>query len=371
MANNRVLVVGGGVIGLSIAWELNRRGFQTVVADINPFGRKASWAGAGILAPAKFETMTQPLDRLKAYGSQLHRVWSHALRQVTGIDNGYSECGGLYLARTVGERAALLGLLDEWSQYQIDFEHLEPNSLPTAIGPKPMLAVSVPCEGQIDNRMHLSALVEACSRSGSVLIPCCGAMQFKFLDSRCEAAIVENINEEIVFDHLCVAVGAWSTELVQQFGISLPVIPVRGQMLLYKLKQKSFAHILNEGSRYLVPRSDGHIVVGSTTEEVGFDEMTTESAMSDLTNFACQWVPGLNDDCLVSSWAGLRPASHDGFPFMGRLSEFENVWIATGHFKSGLQMAPAVAEIMSDMLQGNSPKMNTSAFDSSRLNVEA
>ena len=98
MANQKILIVGGGVIGLSIAWELNRRGFETIVVDVNQFGKKASWAGAGILAPANFETMTQPLDRLRGYGSQLHLNWANELKTLTGIDNGYRECGGLYLA---------------------------------------------------------------------------------------------------------------------------------------------------------------------------------------------------------------------------------------------------------------------------------
>lgn len=359
------------MIGLSIAWELNRRNYRTVIVDVNDFGKKASWAGAGILAPANFETMSQPLDKLKGYGSLLHGDWSSELKKSTGVDNGYQECGGLYVARTTGEQAALIGQLDEWTEYQIPFEQLDPGSVERTLGQKPTMVVSVPGEGQICNRSHLDALIAACQNSGSELIAQCGELQFKFDSSRCEVGFAAGANRELSFDHVFLAAGAWSTSLVQQFGVNLPVIPVRGQMLLYKLKQKVTDGILNEGSRYIVPRRDGHVVVGSTTEEVGFDETTTPTAIEDLKKFAADWYPQLNASALISAWAGLRPASHDGFPFMGRLAEFENVWIATGHFKAGLQMAPAVAEVMADMLAGNPPRMDASAFAPSRLNVEA
>ena len=220
------------MIGLSIAWELNRRDWQTTVVDSNPFGTKASWAGAGILAPANFETMTQPLDRLKGYGSLLHVESAAQLKSLTGIDNGYRNCGGLYLARTAGERAALMGQLDEWQQYGIEFRELEPGSLDLPTDQQPLLTVRVPGEGQIDNRSHLQALCRACELTGSEMIANCGPLDFKTGGNHCLALVAGQ--HEIDFDHLCLCTGAWSTSLVEQFGVNLPVTPVRGQMALYK-----------------------------------------------------------------------------------------------------------------------------------------
>lgn len=371
MSRKNVLIVGGGVIGLSVTWELNRRGFQTTIVDRHSFGTKASWAGAGILSPANFQTMTQPLDRLKAYGSELHKNWSTRLQESTGIDNGYRECGGLYVARTAGEQATLMGQLYEWNQYQIGYEVLDRQALVDPLSQSPRMAVAVSGESQIDNRSHLDALAQACRGSGSTMIPHCGQLQFKFDEDHCEAAFSGQLNLDFDFDHLCIAAGAWTSALVEQFNVCLPVIPVRGQMVLYKLKQKIFEAILNEGSRYIVPRDDGHVLVGSTTEEVGFDESTTEIALAELQQFACDWLPQLNLKSQIASWAGLRPASHDGFPFMGRLAEYGNVWVATGHFKSGLQMSPAVGEIMADLIEGKSTRMETESFDPSRLNIQA
>ena len=371
LARQHVLIVGGGVIGLSVAWELNRRGLQTTVVDQNEFGTKASWAGAGILAPANFQTMTQPLDRLKAYGSNLHSTWSQTLFQLTGVDNGYRRCGGLYVARTAGEQAALLGQIDEWIDYQIDHQVVDPQQLSIRLARRPMTCVSVPEESQIDNRLHLQALQIACRKSGSRLLAQCGRIEPVFHGSRCKSMLAVERDEEWKIDQVVICVGAWSSLFLERMGVVLPVIPVRGQMALYKLEQMMFEPILNEGSRYIVPRTDGHVLVGSTTEEAGFDETTTESGMTELTTFASDWISELSSERLVTSWAGLRPASHDGFPYMGQLNELENVWVATGHFKAGLQVSPAVAEIMADQLQGTPPQMETQPFAPSRLNVDA
>ena len=116
-----------------------------------------------------------------------------------------------------------------------------------------------------------------------------------------------------------------------------------------------------------MPGDDSYLLVGSTTEEVGFDESTTTVKLAELQEFAASIVPNLNADNLVDSWAGLRPASHDGFPFIGRVSKFENVFVATGHFKSGLQMAPSTAKIVCDLSEGEEPFMNASPFDPNRL----
>ena len=369
MDNRNILIVGGGVIGLSLGWELNRRGYQTTIVDRYAIGRKASWAGAGILAPANFETMTQPLDRLKAYGSNLHPGWSRQLKESTGVDNGYRRCGGLYLARTAGERAALLGQMDEWVEYQIDHHLLGPKRLPIELAQHPAMCVAVPGESQIDNRLHLQALQIACRESGSKLLSRCKKIEPVVQDSRCQLLVVNQ--ERLQVDELIVCAGAWSKAFLQSFGVVLPVLPVRGQMALYKLDQQAFEPILNEGSRYIVPRIDGHVLVGSTTEEAGFDESTTESGLEELFQFASDWMSDLQPERLVATWAGLRPASHDGFPYMGRLAELDNVWIATGHFKAGLQVSPAVAEIMADRIQGKSAAMNTAPFDPSRLNLQA
>ena len=368
----QIAIVGGGVIGLSLAWELGRRGFAVVVFDINRLGRKASWAGAGILAPANHRTMTHPLDRLMGLGSELHAIWASHLLEQTGIDNGFRNCGGVYIARTTGERAALNGLKLHWQQHGIPFEDIDRLSdlveLETDEWDSSTRAVRVPSESQICNPAHLDALQSACRHQGVKLIDECQSCRLLHAGAGQVSLVVDG--QAIDCDLVCLCAGAWSSELLGQLGVQLPVIPVRGQMLLYKLPQQMFIPIINEGSRYIVPRTDGHVLVGSTLEEVGFDESTTDGELAELRRFAASVVPALDDRVLVRSWAGLRPASHDGFPFIGRVPGCDNAFVATGHFKCGLQMSTATAVIVADEIQGRPPLMDLRPYAADRLNAK-
>ena len=366
--SDSVLVVGGGVIGLSLAWELVKRGRQVALVDKGKLGRKASWAGAGILAPANAKTATQPMDKLMGLGSDLHRQWAEDLFEATGIDNGYRECGGIYVAETKGDKAALTGQMLNWSEYEIEFEHVDRSNHWQAdflgVGGEAMI-LNVPGESQICNPDHLDALADGCRQNGVKIYEQCGEPRLNLSNGRVDAVSIGG--DRFEFDQVCICVGAWSKEWLSQFGVQLPLIPVRGQMLMFKLEEPVFSSIINVGTRYIVPRETGHVLVGSTLEEVGFDERTTDEKLLELQQFAISMVPVLTSDKCVASWAGLRPATHDGFPFMGRLASLENCLVATGHFKCGLQMSPAVAVCMADLLEGKDTIMDVSPFDPSRL----
>lgn len=366
--SRRTAIIGGGVIGLSIAWELTTRGCEVTVVDKHRCGRKASWAGAGILTPTSMVS-GNPLDRLMAWGSRLHSDWHARLQDVTGIDNGYRECGGIYVARTAGEKATLIGQKLSWTEHEIGFEELSDiDVVNREYGlqlPADAIVVRVPGESQIRNPEHLRALQAACQMAKVRFLENVGGWQMEAESKEVVSIVIDG--ESFSFDQVFFCAGAWSQQLLAEFDVQLPLIPVRGQMLMFKLEQSLFHEIINEGSRYIVPRDDGYVLVGSTTEEVGFDESTTTVKLAELQEFAASIVPNLNADNLVDSWAGLRPASHDGFPFIGRVSKFENVFVATGHFKSGLQMAPSTAKIVCDLSEGEEPFMNASPFDPNRL----
>lgn len=367
----RTVIIGGGVVGLSIAWELVVRGYEVTVVDKHRCGRKASWAGAGILVPTSMVS-ANPLDRLMAWGSQLHAQWHKRLLVDTGIDNGYRECGGLYVARTNGEKAALVGQKLFWSEHEIAFEQLSDGSGIEDINrlfgtqlPMDALVMRVPGESQIRNPDHLRALKLTCEQQGVEFLENVNDLQ---VDAVKELSVRLRIaGDSLEFDRCVFCAGAWSQQLLAEIDVHLPLIPVRGQMLMFKLERHSFGEIINEGSRYIVPREDGHVLVGSTTEEVGFDESTTAEKLAELMEFANGLVPMLNKDCLVDSWAGLRPAAHDGFPFIGRVARWNHVFVATGHFKAGLQMSPSTATMVCDLIEGKESAMSAAPFDPSRL----
>src|SRR5205823_4200007 len=128
----------------------------------------------------------------------------------------------------------------------------------------------------------------------------------------------------------CFTAGAWTGQLLARLGMSIGILPIRGQMVLFRSSQPPIKRVVNEGSRYLVPREDGHVLAGSTEEEVGFDKRTTAAAIAELTAFARDLVPALRNATIEQTWAGLRPGSFDGLPYLGRLPSLRNAFIASG-----------------------------------------
>ena len=368
----KVAIVGGGVIGLSLAYEMSHRGHEIVVVDRERMGRQSSWAGAGIFPPSNSETAIHPLEHLEARSDELHPIWAADLKQQTGIDNGFIRCGGLYLARTVGEKAALAGVAGEWQERKFEATALSRLELKTRFGKlnchgdEEMLAWWLPGETQLCNPHHLKALVAACQINGVTLLENCGEAFFNRSDDEVKGIVLPNRNKEtIVADAYCVTAGAWSQQIISE----LPMVPVRGQMLLYKLDAAPFVAIINEGSRYLVPRQDGHVLFGATIEEAGFDTSTTTAGLANLHQHASDLLPSLTEDRLIKSWAGLRPGTFDGFPYIGPLANHDNVFIAAGHFKAGLHLSPATAEVVADLIEQKDPAIDLRPFAPSRVTI--
>ena len=375
----RNIIVGGGVVGLSIAYETASRGHEVVLIEKDKFGRKASWAGAGILMPVNRQTAIHPMEHLEAIGHETHRQWSEQLLKQTGIDNGFRDCGGLYIARTSGEAAALTGLLLEWEERKIEFQELDSSEfsdrfnhlVDSVTTSSAFKAVWAPGESQFTNPRHIEALVAACRKLGVTMKEECGSASVNVSDGK--IASVAAGPEEWVGDNYFFAAGPWTQELVQPLGLPLPMQPVRGQIAMYKLDTTAAENatiasgpIINEGSRYLVPRTDGYILTGATIEEVGFECHTTPDEIAGLRGWAQGLVPQLNESTFVKSWAGLRPGTYDGFPYLGLLGNFENAFVATGHFKTGLQLSPATAIVLADLIEGKPPIIDLKPLSPSR-----
>ncbi len=178
---------------------------------------------------------------------------------------------------------------------------------------------------------------------------------------------VEVDGRMVAADVVCIAAGAWSGELLKPLNLQLPTTPVRGQMILYRLPQPAIKFVINEGPRYIVPRDDGHVLVGSTMEEVGFDDSTAQPALEELQSFAESLLPSLAASPPIASWAGLRPASFDGLPYLGRLPGLDNGFVATGLFRIGFQASPAAALAIADLLANRPLSVELSQFRPNRV----
>ncbi len=362
------LIVGGGVIGLSLAYELAGHGMRVRVIDSGQPGREASWAGAGILPPAA-DGVDDPLEQLTALSNRLHATWSAQLRETTQVDNGFRRSGGIYLARDERLAAELAHFAARAGQHGIDAERLSSAALAElepALRPSGQLAAAylVPSECQIRNPRHLKALVAGCRLRGVEIDGGTPAEDFEIRGARVRA--VRTAAGWLAADNVCVAGGAWSGGLVRRLGVAaedVPAIrPIRGQIVLLALERMLVSRIVNEGSRYLVPRTDGRLLVGSTEEDAGFDRRTTAEATAGLLEFAFSLAPQLKQAQIERTWAGLRPATRDGLPYLGRVEHLDNAFVAAGHFRGGLQLSTGTAVVVGQLIRGQPPKIDLTPF---------
>ncbi len=353
-----VLVLGGGVIGLSTAWFLAETGVRTMIVDKGDFGRQASWAGAGILSPVDPAYARTAYDQLRWRSWTLYPALSQSLREQTGIDNGYFVCGGLELFTRADDRSS-----DEWRGEGIAFEEWTGDELRRR---QPDLAANVerayflPEMAQVRNPRHVKALQAACEKRGVRLRPNCPARSLVRKGDRIEA--VETDQGRLTAGRFLIATGAWTDSLLGPLGWRPGIRPVRGQIALLNTGTPEVRPLLLHGKRYLVPRGDGRILVGSTEEDAGFDARPTAGVIADLLALAAAFVPALAGATVERCWAGLRPGSPDGKPYLGAVPGTDNLFLAAGHFRSGIQLSPATALVMKETLLGEKPTIPLEDF---------
>jgi glycine oxidase len=379
-SNRTYGIIGGGVIGWSIAYQLAKTrtdSRESIIVFESEMSGSSSWAGAGILPPAPSGATSDPLEALQQLSRQAWPEWSAELKQRTGIDNQFHVCGGVYVARSAGEHASLLGLQQFWNEVGIVGRPLPKESwaqqYPWFAKQLPWdecrLLFEVPDEAQLRNPRHLSALRAA---SESMGVETCrldadqAARLMLHSQPHSGVAVTRGTDESYSCERLVLAAGSWTSLLLQRWfgethGVA-SVYPVKGEMLLFKSPGPLFSQILNVGTRYIVPRLDGHVLVGSTELEAGYHSEPTEEARSQLLEFARQTLPQLLELELVQHWAGLRPASFDQMPIMGPLSFCPELIVASGHFRSGLQWSIGTAMCVAALLRNEVPPIDLRVF---------
>lgn len=360
-----ILIAGAGVIGLSIAWELAQRGLSVEIIDPNGVGQEASWAGAGMLPPGHPDGARTPEARLRAASDRLWDDWAARLVEASGIDIGYRRDGGLDVY-PVSREATAVEAFRHWQAEHVPVTWLEPSGLKErfpALGPPERVGYWLPRFGQVRNPRLIKALGAACSRAGVVVRPGVALLRVEPAKGRIASVTTSQGREEA--GEYIVAAGAWSQPLLGALGVDVPVRPVRGQMVLLNLGSPSFNYVVQEGLRYIVPRADGRVLVGATEEHAGFQKRTTAVAVESLLHFAQTIVPELADASLERTWSGLRPGGGRDYPWLGRLPDYENLSVAVGHYRSGLQMSPITATLLRQNVLGEKPTIDLSPYRAS------
>lgn len=396
--STEVAVIGAGAIGLSLAYELARRGHRVTVIERDeiptsaaPNARRwdlprsaSTWAASGILPPANVETATDPIDRLRGLSHRLFPALASRLRDETGIDCQLRRCGALYLSDSVGETAAMVGMVQYWRELAIECQEITLEELArrqpalrhwgeTVSGAK---AWWVPDEYTLCTPMYMAALAAGCEREGVRLLDRTtvtgiddlgGAVRLHLShsgssDNGTAAHDGREAPDELNVPRVALCAGVWSGRIAQSMRLSQSLVPVRGQILLLHTEQPLVTSVINLGNRYLVPRENGDLLVGSCEEEVGMQHGTTPGKLQQLRRFAYDMCPALRSAREVSAWSGLRPLTFDGFPMCGKLPGSETLFVATGHFRSGIHLSPGTAVCMADLMTGQIPPIAMDDF---------
>ena len=367
--HEEVLIIGGGVIGLSIAYFLAKEGVKVGIIDKGDLGREASWAGAGMLPAGNPLRAKSPMGQLRARGTYLFASFSEELLERTGLENGFHRSGGLELRLSEDslERRRLEQVMREEQGEGSSYEVLDSaalRKLEPALSPALPGAIYYPEAAQIRNPRHLQALMAACA-----------SLRVKFFPGQPITAMaregeritkVRSAQQDFEAEQYVVTAGAWSDTILGLTGNSAQVRPIRGQIVLLNSGGRAgsplFRKLLLAGSQYMVPRPDGRILIGSTEEDSGFLKANTPSGVQNLLQFGVRVVPALAEVPIERMWSGLRPASPDGKPTLGRVPGTDNLFAATGHFRAGLQLSVITGILMKELLLGQPPSMNLEPF---------
>jgi glycine oxidase len=354
-ARAEVLIVGGGVIGLSVARALARRGMRDVtLLEKNDFGREASWAAGGILAPQVEADSTDDFFRLACASRDLYPRFASELEAESDVDVELNTTGTLYVAlseqdeRELRERFAWQqreGLAVEWLGGD-QARQLEP-----CLSKHVRCALRFPHDYQVNNRKLTDALVISNKKLGVRLENDCHTTGLLIDAGRIIG--VETSNGPINAAVVVVAAGAWSSSIRQ---VAISIAPVRGQMLCFHPPEPFAHHVIYSARGYLIPRRDGRILAGSTTEHVGFDKSVTDRGVETIRSLAFEIAPAVEDLPLSDSWAGFRPHAVDDLPVLGSTKEVDGLFFATGHYRNGILLAPITGELIAEaILTGDNP----------------
>lgn len=363
-----VVIIGGGIIGVACAYALTRAHVKRIVlVERRGLGREASRASAGMLVPQGEAEAPGSFFDLCLAARDRYRTLADELRDATGEDIEYCRWGLLYLVdpteheaakgRAAWQRAAGLRV-EELSGREL--RALEPILNPEIGG-----ALFFPDEAHVRPCTVVSALAEAARAGGAEIQENVEAVDFILGEDRLRGVNVGG--KTILADSVVACAGAWSGHLLDLIGHRLPMEPVRGQIVRTRFDRPPLTHLVWGPLGYLVPRLNGELLIGTTVEQVGFASIPTLGGVAGLCEAAKAMMPTLMTAPFDRVWAGLRPRLPDGLPAIGRFADIPNLYVATGHYRSGILLGPLTGELLADLILGKKPSFLLDTFSPDRF----
>ena len=346
------IIVGGGLIGMLSARELKKAGMDVLLLEKGRLGKESSWAGGGILSPLHPWHYSDEVNELACIGHQVYPQLAQELFEESAVDPEYYRCGMLVLHSAEQQSArqgAAMSWADKWSmRLSVINSVAEMQSLAPGLSTKFGQGLWLPDIAQMRNPRLVKAISGSLHTLGIKYKENIQVERLNIIDGRIKGV---EANGQIYFaDHVLVAGGAWSAEILGDLQQVPNITPVKGQMILFKGRSDLLKTILLAESRYLIPRKDGRVLCGSTIEQSGFDKSISENIKQKLQQSAIELFPELANFSIEHHWSGLRPGSPQGIPYIGRHNEIDGLFINAGHFRNGVILGIGSAQRISEMI---------------------
>jgi len=372
--NADVAIIGGGVIGLTIARALAHRGAGDIcLIERNGLGQEASFAAAGMLAPQAEADSQDDFFELACRSRDLYPNFAASLRDETGIDIELDTTGTLYLALTNHDLVDIEKRYEWQTAAGLAVEKLTPSQaqvLEPCINENVLGALRFPLDLQVENRRLLSALTNSVVNLGVSLLSGTTVESLRIEKDRVTGVVTSRgiINSPSVV----IAAGTWSSFIRFSAGVEKPELviePVRGQMISFDARPQVTRHVIYSPRGYIVPRQDGRLLAGSTSERAGFAKQVTAGGINTILKNALEISPSVAALPIVDTWAGLRPRAPDNLPVLGPCVEIGGLFYATGHYRNGILLAPVTGELITEAVVAGVTSPLLGPFSPSRFDL--
>lgn len=362
-----VIVIGGGIIGCAIAYRLACERRSVCVIEARRPGCEASGAAAGMLAAQAEADGEDEFLKLCLRSRALHAQWAERLRSDIDMDVEHRVSGLLYAAFSEKEMAALQERYRWQQRVRLAVEALDGNqarALEPSLSPQVEFALLFPDDGRVNNVRLTSALHQAAMRRGVRFITGHTVRQI----AAPARGVYTIITDEAVFTAPWVvnAAGAWAGTIRHDGSYTIPIRPLRGQMVAVQAPALRFQRVIYSSTGYMVPRPDGQILIGSTMEDAGYDKSVTAEGLRRILEAGMQMAPEIGAGVIAKTWAGLRPCTPDRMPVIG-LGETPGLVVATGHCRNGILLAPITAEMVTELVVEGRPSVSLQPYSPARF----